>query len=407
MRRDGGSKFECGEPIEKTRGRSVRPGRIQSVRRAVIGVRTSSCVNWLESIASISLVVCLALAVSGCERNARDANPESPSGPPHCPGTVVGNPSGRPEIRIVGLQPGASMVTGTARNVDARAVHVVLWARTDQWYVQPFINRPLTDICSDGSWSNTTHPWTRFAALLVDSSYDPGSIRQLHPSAEKGVLAWDEYPSLLPDRVIDFSGYRWNVKQADRAGPGPNDFSDSESNVRVDDEGLHLRIDQRAGRWYCAEVFSQQSLGYGSYTYQVSSRVDAFDVQTVFSGFVYESLTREIDIEFSKTLARPGNAQFVVQPFSRPGNVFRFTIGAVQPTSHRFVWRPDRIEFVSWRGLEPDPNPATTLSAWTYRGPDIPPPGAGMRFNAWLFDGRPPAGGRGDEVVVRSFRHEN
>src|SRR5437667_40636 len=66
-------------------------------------------------------------------------------------------------------------------------------------------------------------------------------------------------------RVIKFSGYDWTVKSSrDRVGPGPNYFSDGEENVRVDERGrLHLRLTQREGRFYCAEVVSRRSFGAG------------------------------------------------------------------------------------------------------------------------------------------------
>jgi hypothetical protein len=283
---------------------------------------------------------------------------------------------------------------------------VVLWAKTDQWYVQPFIATPYTHVCADGWWTNTTHPWTRMIALVVDRSYVPGSIRQTHPSGDPGVLAWDEYPSRDPDRVVEFSGYRWKVKNADLAGPGPNYFSDDDANVRVTSDGLHLRIEPRDGRWYCAEVFSEESLGYGRYTFHVTLP-RRLDFQTVFGAFTYENATREIDVEMSEVLATPNNAQYVIQPFTRAGNIQRFSVSPTGDVSHRFVWRSDRIEFTTWTGHDAEPRAETLVGSWIYTGPDIPPPGGErMRFNLWLFGGRAPRSGLGDEVIVRAFRHE-
>ena len=365
-----------------------------------------------DVVAFISFAV-IALSGGACGGEPV-ASPAAPSPLPasvpavrQCPGTVVGTVPGRPDIRIVGLQPGAARVQGTATNIDARDTRVVLWAKTDQWYVQPFIATPFTNVCSDGSWSSSTHPWSRIVALLVDKSHVPGSTRQTHPAGESGVLAWDEYPSSAPDRVIEFAGHRWKVKNADLAGPGPNNFSDSEANIRVAGDGLHLAITQRDGRWYSAEVFAERSLGYGSYTFQVATRLDALDYQAVFAGFVYETNSREVDIEFSHVLANPNFAQFVVQPYSRPGNLLRFDMRGIVESSHRFVWHRDRIEFASWAGLDPEPRAGTLLRSWIYEGPDTPPAGSErMRFNLWLFGGQPPHSGRGDEVVVRGFRFQ-
>lgn len=325
---------------------------------------------------------------------------------PECPGRNIGDINQYPGIAITYLsnQPGNRIVKGVAENIDAREIKVVLWAKTDKWYVQPLISDPYTVICGDGSWENWTHPWTQMVALLVDSSYNPGATRLYHPSNDPGVLAWDEQPIPAPDRIIDFSGYPWRVKQAEkvRVGPGPNYFSDSTANVWIDSEGLHLKLDFRDNKWFCAEVVLNQSLGYGEYTFQLSSRVDALDYNAVFAGFIYESTTREFDMEFSRALAAPQNAQYVVQPFCHSGNLFRFQMPAETLSSHRFLWRADSIVFISWRGHEAEPAASTTINSWRYEGADIPPPGGErMRFNLWLFQGN--AAQTKNQVIVKSF----
>ncbi|MEE8289111.1 MAG: hypothetical protein V3R25_06835, partial [Nitrosomonadaceae bacterium] len=311
-----------------------------------------------------------------------------------------------PEIQILGLQPGDRTVRGNANNINAEVTWVVLWAKTDIWYVQPLNAQPYTEICEDGSWENWTHPWNRIVALLVDSTYVPGSTRREHPSSDPGVLAWDEYPSSESERIIDFSGYRWKVKCGNLTGPGPNYFSDAESNVWIGADGLHLKKEYRDDRWYCAEVFAERSLGYGEYTFQLVSRVDSLDFHTVFAGFIYESDSREVDIEFSRVLAQPNNAQYVVQPYHHSGNIMRYMMPAVTFSTHRFVWHSDSIEFTSWKGLEEEPDFNSNIQSWTYTGSDIPPPGVErMRFNLWLFEGSPPESGQGDEVIIKSFHY--
>ena len=93
-----------------------------------------------------------------------------------CPGrNALGDLTAAPLINIRDLQPSDTQVHGRVSNVNAQTAHVVLYAKTDQWYVQPFTATPFTDICSDGSWKNSTHPWTRLVALLVDNTYVPNS----------------------------------------------------------------------------------------------------------------------------------------------------------------------------------------------------------------------------------------
>src|SRR4051812_29784594 len=55
------------------------------------------------------------------------------------------------------------------------------------------------------------------------------------------------------ERTIRFAGREWMVKDGDRMGPGPNDWS--RDCVTVDARGrLHMRILHRDGRWFSAEV---------------------------------------------------------------------------------------------------------------------------------------------------------
>jgi hypothetical protein len=206
-------------------------------------------------------------------------------------------------------------------------------------------------------------------------------------------------------RRLTFSGFEWLVKGSDtREGPGPNLYGDGEENVWVDAEGrLHLRIDHRAGVWRCAEVIAAPALGYGKYTFSLGGGAEQINDNAVLGLFTWdndrEHHHREIDVELSRWGdATSDNCQFVVQPYDREGKMVRFEAalhGA--PSSHSFDWRPGRIEFESKCD-------GKVIRAWTYTGPDVPPPGKEQaRINLWLFRGDPPSDGREMEVVVTGF----
>jgi hypothetical protein len=134
-------------------------------------------------------------------------------------------------------------------------------------------------------------------------------------------------------RTISFSGYDWTVKsRGEPAGPGPNLFSDSEENVFVDRDGrLHLVINQKAGRWRCAEVVSARSFGFGTYRFTIDSGIDGLDPNAVLGLFTWsdaaEYHNRELDVEISRWGdPASANAQFVVQPYTRKSNIVRFAI---------------------------------------------------------------------------------
>jgi signal transduction histidine kinase len=50
---------------------------------------------------------------------------------------------------------------------------LVLYARSGDWFVQPYANEPFTQIGADSTWSSATHLGTEYAALLVDATYIP------------------------------------------------------------------------------------------------------------------------------------------------------------------------------------------------------------------------------------------
>lgn len=85
-------------------------------------------------------------------------------------------------------------------------------------------------------------------------------------------------------RVLEWSGYTWNVRSSHGAlsGPGPNYFSDSAAAVSVDSAGLlSLSLvpmgSAAAGSprdgpgWSCAEVVLNATLGYGTYTFTTAT----------------------------------------------------------------------------------------------------------------------------------------
>jgi len=326
-----------------------------------------------------------------------------------CPGGVVGDLRQPPSISLVDLMAGATTIRGIANNVDASRTAVVLWALTNQYYVQPLISTPFTTICGDGSWSNWTHPWNTMVALLVDRGvYAAGATRIYHPSLDPGVLAWAQFPPRRPGLPLQFAGQAWDAKTSvpHRFDPGPNYWSDSADNVWVDSQGMHLRIVRQGSLWTCAEVMLTRSLGHGTYLVQLDSALTAFASNVVAAFFLYENPTREIDIEWSRDLVSgPEDAQFVVQPYTLAGNITRFLMSPAAQTSHRIDWRNGSIDFLSWRGHGPYPPPtADVISSWHYAGPSVPPPGGErLRFNLWLLGGNAPTSGSGDELIVKAF----
>lgn len=214
-------------------------------------------------------------------------------------------------------------------------------------------------------------------------------------------------------RTILFSGYSWWVKtNTSPAGPGPNLFSGSTDNVRVDEQGrLHMKITKNKGRWECAEIVSNESLGYGEYVFTLDSDPGTLDENVVLGLFTWDDHPdyhyREIDLEFSRWEdPKKSNAQYVLQPWDFSGHIHRFDVrtgGRI--TTHTFNWQPGRIAFRSYFGpYTVSPGPEILIQSWDYTGSGIPPPGdENARINLWLVNGTPPGDGKESEIIIREF----
>jgi hypothetical protein len=234
--------------------------------------------------------------------------------------------------------------------------------------------------------------------------------------AAAAVIAAAQIPSAsapalkpAPLRRIQFSGFDWTVKSSARAvGPGPNFFSDSSEDVRVDDHGfLHLRISYRDGRWWSAEIICDCSPGFGTHSFRIpAGTIRDLDANAVLGLFNWSDepafAHREIDCELSTWGQKnnaTGNTQFVVQPYDPPDRMSRFfVLPEDAPVQLSYKWLPDRVQFNA-RGAS-----GRALHAFEHRG-DIPP-GGNPRINFWLLGGRAPGSGRDIEIVVEAFRFE-
>ncbi len=214
-------------------------------------------------------------------------------------------------------------------------------------------------------------------------------------------------------RSVSFSGFEWTVdgSGSSRKNPGQNYFSSSEKNVWVDAKGnLHLKITNRNGNWYCAQVTLKESYAYNKYKFFVSSRVDKLDKNVVGGLFTYLDDMNEIDIEFSRWGVKNNlNSQFTIQPAYHEGNNYRFDLDLrSRQSTHIIDWKKDRIDFASYRGHHSErPPERKIIKEWSYKGDDIPDvSNEKVMINLWLYNGVPPSDNKETEMVIRAFRIE-
>lgn len=263
--------------------------------------------------------------------------------------------------RVPAADPGGpqklDLIEGSVRGTKA-GEQIVLYAHSGAWWVQPFTAHPLTNILPDGTWRNSTHLGTEYAALLVDSSYRPPSKIESLPVIGNGVIAVatvkGKETTVIAQKTVHFSGYDWIVRRASSSRGGETNDYDPE-NAWLDKNGfLHLRMGERNGKWSCAEVSLPRSLGYGTYRFVVQDTASLIP-SAVVGLFTWDEVAsvgfrNELDIELSRWgNPKSKNAQYVVQPFYVPENIVRFMVPSGTVT-HTFRWEPSKVSFESVQG---------------------------------------------------------
>jgi signal transduction histidine kinase len=124
-----------------------------------------------------TLLVGICLVLGGCEaRQSADS-----AGRPRIEFTSVPLASAGNAEKLVTIK---GRVTGAYPGQQ-----VVLYAKDGTaWWVQPFANEPFTRIQPNSRWSNSTHPGTDYAALLVGADFQPPPTAAVLPTA--GVVAF-------------------------------------------------------------------------------------------------------------------------------------------------------------------------------------------------------------------------
>lgn len=84
------------------------------------------------------------------------------------------------------------IIKGTAsESADCKeGCRVVVFARTNVWWVQPLADSPYTTI-DRNKWETETHLGTEYAALLVRAAYKPAATTNRLPTVGGDILAMD------------------------------------------------------------------------------------------------------------------------------------------------------------------------------------------------------------------------
>jgi len=214
-------------------------------------------------------------------------------------------------------------------------------------------------------------------------------------------------------QTVKWSGLEWNLRD-DTGGPGPNTFSSK--NIKVEKDGsLLVAIVKRNNHWTCAELYTTQALGYGTYQFEVESRVDNLDRNVVLGLFSYPTAdvgpdgTNEMDIEFARWgNPKYPNGNYTVWPNTPNQNnassTFEVKLKNGGASTHHYTWTPGSVSFESVTGLTGQSS--RLISSWTTPAAFAPLVGTQpmpVHINLWLFNGKAPSNGNPVEIVLKSF----
>ncbi|MDD5066285.1 MAG: glycoside hydrolase family 16 protein [bacterium] len=316
---------------------------------------------------------------------------------------------------------------GKAHCLNLSDYRVATYILVDAWYQRPMTGT-YTAINSDGTFSCEIIKYanaeycSQTAAFLIPNSYtppEPAYFSSFPQELYDNAIAYKIYDRIEP---VYFAGRYWYKKHAKSwvTGPGYNYWSVETNDIRVDGNGwLHMKIAQHGANWYCTEVHLTNSLGYGTYTFSLGSRVDTLDKKVVLGLFTYDDSTdntnyndiSELDFEFSRWNQDVNdNSQYALQP--PPALTYRFDITntARTATIHTMEWRTNYIKFTS-RYSNGD-----IIDTYTYNGRAGAPLSRNpvpcketTRINLWLYQaggnyGAPPSDGQAVDFIIKDFQ---
>lgn len=227
-----------------------------------------------------------------------------------------------------------------------------------------------------------------------------------------GMLAAIGFATPAAAKTLTFAGHTWTVRPNSVGGPRNNTWC--EDNAFVDSSGyLHLKLTNTGGAWCSAQVESTDRMGYGTYQWQLNSRVDLLDKNVVFGLFQYPTAdvgpdgTNEIDIEFTKWGNSLSNGlNYTVYPaqagLTETTQNFPISLNG-DYTTHRYIWQSQSVHFQSTNGhYDTSPYP---IADWTF-APFNPQQRIGSQpmpvyMNLWIT--APPSNNQPVEVVISNF----
>lgn len=211
----------------------------------------------------------------------------------------------------------------------------------------------------------------------------------------------------------------WFVKNRELAGPGPNRFDNQCVTINKDKAGVVTSVEFKITKinktWCCAEIYTAERFGLGTYTFRVNGSLNKFDKNIVLGMFCYptedvgQDGTHEIGIEVSNFGGANEKALCYGMYPTRLENsrIERlFDAPKLATTIHHFTRNMDTISF-STTSIPTRTALPMKLSDWLYTAvpndPYVQDKKMPVHMNLWLFQGNAPTNGKEVKVTLTDF----
>lgn len=213
-------------------------------------------------------------------------------------------------------------------------------------------------------------------------------------------------------RMLRWAGQEWEVAPPTQPGPDSDAMSDSHAAAHVDSRGrLHLAMTKVGGAWRSVELVDPTPATYGTYRFVIDAAVSTLAKPLDLGMFVIRpgapTLTNEVDLEDSRALIGMHHgldAQYVVQPYTKPHHLFRYAIThKVHTTTQSFKWIKNDVKFTTRKGSGAH---APLLAHFHYHGSSAPTSSnMSLRLNLFIHGHSGTVQGGPKSVILDSFTY--
>ncbi|MDQ1696679.1 MAG: hypothetical protein QOJ03_2032 [Frankiaceae bacterium] len=253
---------------------------------------------------------------------------------------------------------------------------------------------------------------SRITRCVLTLSLALGAAAAVPAVARPGVPAVNDVTSVMP---VIWQNEVWTARESPvtRQNPNHNFWIGTPQTVFTDADGRLHMVAKKCGLNWCGVGVGtlKNDYGYGTYRFVIDTPMGELDPLAVIGMFTYNKEVRpsrqESDVELSpwgQDDPKARNAQWVVQPWKRPGHLVPFTVPRNSPMTYEFTWGPKSVVFRARVGTSPN---ARVYHSWrsTKALPGAPQPGTEVHLNLWFEHGDAPYDKSAQEVVFRSFTY--